>query len=258
MSKKLLVIPSLFFLLFTFCAEAFPSPAQNEKFAIRSLRTLHSAQVTYQATSGSGNFGTFQNLEQASLIDSALATGRKYGYDYQMVVTAQTGTTPAKFYVSARPSSYRKTGRNSFYIDESGVLRGADKNGAAASMTDWIIDPDCVPYEECAISSVRTLYSAEITYAATIGNGNYASFTQLRQANLISPVLATGTRGGYTFTFNYTDATSTTPAFFKLTATPIQYGATGRRSFYIDVKGVLRGADKNGAPADANDPPIEQ
>jgi len=27
-------------------------------------------------------------------------------------------------------------------------------------------------------------------------------------------------------------------------------------SFYIDESGILRGADKNGAPANVNDPPI--
>lgn len=248
-----------FFLLLAFCsaASAYP-PAQNEKFAIRALRTIHAAQTTYAATTGNGNYGTFQNLEQRGLIDSVLARGFKYGYILQMLTLNQSGTTPAKFSVSARPSSYRKTGRKSFYIDESGLLRGADKNGAAATVTDFIIDTDCVPYEECAMSSLRTLHSAEVTYAATVGNGNYGNFIQLRDANLISPVLAVGCRAGYCFQVMFTGATVGTPASFKLTATPIQYGGATRRSFYMGMDGVLRGADKNGAPANENDPPIQE
>lgn len=137
MSKKILAITFILSLLIVFCSEssAYP-PVQNERFAIRSLRHLHSAQAAYQATIGNGNYGTLQNLSQASFIDSALATGLKYGYSFQIVVIAGVGTAPAAFYVSARPLGYRKTGKRSFFIDESGVLRGADKNGALANQND--------------------------------------------------------------------------------------------------------------------------
>jgi hypothetical protein len=36
----------------------------------------------------------------------------------------------------------------------------------------------------------------------------------------------------------------------------MHYGEMGIRSFYIDTSGIVRGADKNGAPADVNDPPV--
>jgi hypothetical protein len=44
---------------------------------------------------------------------------------------------------------------------------------------------------------------------------------------------------------------------FEATATPTIYRKTGRRSFYIDQTGVLRAADLNGKPADANAPPVD-
>jgi len=258
MSKKFLAVPFLFSLLFAFCFEAFAySPAQNERLVVRSLRELAGAQATYNATAGGGSYGTFQNLGQAQLIDAVLATGQKYGYYFQMVTIAATATTPARYSVSARPNRYRKTGRKSFYIDESGVLRGADKNGAAATVADPEIEYECLPYEECAISNLRTLHSAEVTYNATIGGGNYGTFAQLHAAGLISPGLVDGSHHGYNFTYSITTATTATPASFKLWAVPINYGVTGRRSFFMGVDGVLRGADKNGAPADENDPPIE-
>jgi hypothetical protein len=43
-------------------------------------------------------------------------------------------------------------------------------------------------------------------------------------------------------------------AGFTLAATPIKYGNDGRRSFFLDSSGTLRGADKNGAVATADDP----
>ncbi len=46
-------------------------------------------------------------------------------------------------------------------------------------------------------------------------------------------------------------------AGFFLAATPVVYGKDGRRSFFLDSSGALRGADKNGAVATADDPPVE-
>lgn len=230
---------------------------QNERFAILALRTLHSAEATYNAISGNGDYGSLDNLRQAEFIDAVLASGNKYGYNFVVQTVSRTTNTPASFFVTATPRSYRKTGRKSFYIDTFGVIRGADRSGAAATANDPEINYECLPYEECAISDLRMLRNAQITYSATNGNGNYGSFIQLYEANLINSSLAAGSHHGYNFTYLTIASTSQTPAFFSLSAVPVIYGMTGRRSFYVDVSGIIRGADRNGAPATANDPPIE-
>jgi len=46
-------------------------------------------------------------------------------------------------------------------------------------------------------------------------------------------------------------------AGFSLAASPVVYGKDGRRSFFMDSGGTLRGADKNGAVATADDPRVE-
>src|SRR6266480_1919279 len=51
--------------------------AANEGSAQSSLRTIHSSQATYQATSGNGAFGTMVNLTGQNLIDSVLGGGTK-------------------------------------------------------------------------------------------------------------------------------------------------------------------------------------
>lgn len=43
---------------------------------------------------------------------------------------------------------------------------------------------------------------------------------------------------------------------FQATATPEKFPITGKRSFYIDERNVMRGADKGGAQATAADPAI--
>lgn len=44
---------------------------------------------------------------------------------------------------------------------------------------------------------------------------------------------------------------------YTLVATPKEYRKTGRRSFYLDETGLIRGADHAGEPATANDPPVD-
>ncbi|MBA3241057.1 MAG: hypothetical protein H0T60_07495, partial [Acidobacteria bacterium] len=44
---------------------------------------------------------------------------------------------------------------------------------------------------------------------------------------------------------------------FEATATPLNYGKTGRRSFFVDESGIVRAADHQGKPATAQDPPVD-
>jgi hypothetical protein len=111
--------------------------AANEASAIRVLRTLDSAEATYQATSGNGNYGTLEQLGDANLIDTTLARGSRNGYRFTVrIITEATSETPAKYEAVATPISYRRSGRRSFYVDESGIIRLSDKAGREASAND--------------------------------------------------------------------------------------------------------------------------
>lgn len=232
----------------------------NESFVMRSMRTLHGAQATYQATEGNGNYGSLQNLLQMGLIDGALASGSKYGYTFVVtVVPYSPPSTPATLTITATPRLYRKTGFRSFYIATDGVLRGADKQGAPADENDPDIDDPCLSgNEQCTFSALRTLHGAEYTYQATYGNGNFGSLAQLRSALLISHTLTSGVGNGYRYTVTFVIQTQHVPASFRISAVPQVYGTTGIRSFFITTDGVIHCADRNGAPADENDPPCNQ
>lgn len=233
----------------------------SERFVIRAVRQIHSAQATYQATHGNGSYGSLANLGNAGFIDAVLASGNKYGYSFVMSVTPYSPGVPSSFRLTATPLRYPKTGRRSFFIDTSGEMHGADKNGEVATAEDPYID-SCSLFgsadnERCTIQDLRTLHSAQSTYQATYGNGiSYGSLSQLRTAGLIFQVLATGQSHGYSFVVTVFAQSPQTPARFTITAVPQTYGTTGVRSFFIDESGVIRGADRNGEPADQNDPPI--
>ncbi|HRH43631.1 MAG TPA: prepilin-type N-terminal cleavage/methylation domain-containing protein, partial [Pyrinomonadaceae bacterium] len=63
--------------------------AANEGSAISSLRTYHGAQLTYQGTTGGGNYAgedgvtnAFNVLYQEHLLDESLGSGIKSGYSF--------------------------------------------------------------------------------------------------------------------------------------------------------------------------------
>lgn len=106
--------------------------------------------------------------------------------------------------------------------------------------------------EASAIQTLRTIGEAQATYRTTAGNEReYASSTEeLIKHNLLDPRYADGTMSRYRFEIEETDDG------FQATATPVDYPASGIRSFYTSEDGVIHGADKGGAAADEDDPTI--
>ena len=105
--------------------------AANEGSAEQSLRTISSAEATYQNSSGNGNFGDLAALKGANLIDSVLGSGSKSGYTFAITKTdaapAATPPTLAQFYATAVPSAtsgVSQTGTRRFAIAEDGVMHG--------------------------------------------------------------------------------------------------------------------------------------
>lgn len=77
-------------------------------------------------------------------------------------------------------------------------------------------------------------------------------------AGLLEADLAKGTKDGYVFRYVIVGANEVgAPAKFELSATPLRYGQTGRRSFFRDSKGILHAADRQGAVGSETDPKAE-
>jgi type IV pilus assembly protein PilA len=109
--------------------------------------------------------------------------------------------------------------------------------------------------EGSAISALRTLHGAQMTYAATYGNREYAgattfstaALTALATPALIDSVLGTGTKGGYVFVGERVASSATEPAQFAFSSIPTTatgVTATGSRRFGVATAGVLM-ADTN-------------
>ncbi|MEP6740972.1 MAG: DUF3352 domain-containing protein [bacterium] len=100
----------------------------NEAAAKSVLRTLVSAEATFQATTGDGRYGTLDELATAGMISKEPID--RYGYKIDLIVSG------SKFEVSAVPLEYGKTGRLSYFVDESAMVRGGDHGGGPATISD--------------------------------------------------------------------------------------------------------------------------
>ena len=114
--------------------------AANEGSAIASVRTITSAEATYQATSGAGSYGTLGAMNLVGLVDSALSGSNvtpKSGYKF--VATPDAVTPKAQYLATASTSvdtGIAATGTRNFASDATGVITsGAASTTALADNT---------------------------------------------------------------------------------------------------------------------------
>ena len=106
-----------------------PTPVQqNEARAIGSVYMLAHFQEQYKQDKGAGSYGTLEQLIAAKLVAKEMLDNS--GYKIEMTVTGD------KFEVSATPVEYGKTGTMSYFIDQTRILRAADRAGAPATSSD--------------------------------------------------------------------------------------------------------------------------
>jgi type II secretory pathway pseudopilin PulG len=129
----------------------------------------------------------------------------------------------------------------------------------------WV-EQDFAAREDAVIQTLRGLADAIQTYVRAWGKLP-ESLAELgpapqdqispEQASLVNEHLAAGSQGGYAYRYRIVPAPNGSDSTFELAASPEDYGKTGRRSFFLDSKGKVHGADKHGAVATPDDPLIE-
>lgn len=137
----------------------------NGASAVESMRVIFSAQATYQAGVGSGNFGQPLDLFKQELIDTVLhdacstqgvqrgpggknipGTGGpftgvrpKSGYWFIIDNTLAGAGAVSTFAAACQPSGttgVARTGDRSFFVDESGVIRASSSPDVVATLAN--------------------------------------------------------------------------------------------------------------------------
>ena len=106
--------------------------------------------------------------------------------------------------------------------------------------------------EGSAVSTLRTLHGANVSYAASTGNGVYAgqaatpgtsSLVDLHTAGLIDSVLGAGVKSGFLFSGDREDATASEPGTFHFSSNPSTTTGllmSGSKRYGVATDGVLR------------------
>ena len=120
--------------------------------------------------------------------------------------------------------------------------------------------------EASAVGSVRTINTAEITYASTypstgftctLGNLGPATGTpSSTSANIIDPVLASGTKSGYSIGIGSCSGSPVTTSYI-VSAAPINQNTTGIRNFCSDQTGVIRYDPGSGTCSTSTSNPLQ-
>jgi hypothetical protein len=103
-----------------------PKNLQNERAAIGVMYAISSAE--HQYLKKNGTCGTLEQLIEAKMVSQEMIDSS--GYRFEVTVSGD------KFQASAAPLEYGKSGNLSLFIDSTFTLRGADRNGAAATASD--------------------------------------------------------------------------------------------------------------------------
>ncbi len=121
--------------------------ASSDAMVVAAVRTILTAEVTYATSYPTVGFtcslssldgfgGGEANERQAMLINSGLASGKKYGYVFTL---SGCGGAPAtSFHLTAAPSG-NAYGRKAFCADQSGVIRSSADGNAATCLASGTV-----------------------------------------------------------------------------------------------------------------------
>lgn len=114
-----------------------------------------------------------------------------------------------------------------------------------------------------AVGSLRTINTAEITYASTYNAGYSPTLISLgpgcsppsaTRANLIDDVLASGTKSWYRFTYTPGPIVGNRIDTYTVSADPVTPGETGANHYFTDQSGVIR--QESSGPAGPHSAPL--
>lgn len=121
-------------------------PAGSDAQVLAAMRTILTAEVTYFSSFPTVGYtcslsdldgfgGGTPNEHQAMLINSGLASGKRYGYVFRL--SGCGGTPGTSFHLTAAPNG-NTFGRKAFCADQSAVIRFADDGNPATCMASGV------------------------------------------------------------------------------------------------------------------------
>ena len=98
----------------------------NEENMADVLKRLIGMEAVFAQAHG-GAFGEVKALVEAGLMSDDMFEPKSSGYNFHLIVNGKT------FVASAEPTKYGRTGKLSFWMDQTGAIKSADNGGKAIS-----------------------------------------------------------------------------------------------------------------------------
>lgn len=118
--------------------------AANEASAVASMKAINTAQALFQVNYPSSGYGTLTQLSgvepctptsaSACLIDSALASGAKSGYNFN--ITLAGGSPASNYLLTAAPVTMGTSGQRSFCSTNQASVRQKASGALVASSSE--------------------------------------------------------------------------------------------------------------------------
>jgi hypothetical protein len=102
--------------------------SEHESDVEEFLKRLIAIQIVY-STQNKGAFGDFPSLIAAGLISKEVADPNSIGYNFHIALGADGKT----YLAGAEPTHYGRTGKLSFWMDQTGALKSLDNGGKIIS-----------------------------------------------------------------------------------------------------------------------------
>ncbi len=146
------------------------------------------------------------------------------------------------------PASYEATNEGDVVVHEMRLPLSLIKSYATA-IAVGVKDATVINGEGAAVQTLNHLAVAQHGYRNEKQKERYGTLEELRAEGLVEKDFLTGET-------EYKYEVNVSADKFEITATPRNYGKTGRRSFRIDQNFDVRGADHKGERATSDDPKV--
>jgi hypothetical protein len=147
------------------------------------------------------------------------------------------------------PASYEATNEGDVVMHEMRLPLSLVKSYATA-MAVGVKDAAVISGENAAVQTLHHIAAAQHSYKHEKKKERFGTLEELRAEGLLEKDFLVGET-------EYKYELSPGADRFEVSATPRNYGKTGRRSFLIDENLTVRGADHTGERATADDPEVE-
>jgi hypothetical protein len=185
-------------------------------------------------------------LSDAVLKDTFEATRKRSGGSTDPIVRALLAQLEA---AETAPASYEATNEGDVVMHEVRLPVSLVRT-YALTIAVAAKDSAVLMNETMAVYALNRIAGAQSAYKDERKQGRYATLEELIAEELLEKTFLENME--YKFELEIAGDK------FEVSATPKTYGKTGRRSFFIDHTGTVRGADHKGQPANTDDPAVEQ